>query len=172
MVVNFKPDDNYKVDGVTTIPRTYDGESLAYISPEEALRLRERGGGVPPNDPSGQITKFGIPSFQNGAPNWLTSGAYRKPSSPYYQPPAPVAPAAPVAPSIVPGSARPIVGPDGQPLDAYGQPLTGQAAFDALNFQPEFEDPDPGPPQYISMPPPPPDWLPDPNLPDYKQMQG
>ena len=38
MVVNFKPDDNYKVDGVTTIPRTHDGESLAYISDKEALR--------------------------------------------------------------------------------------------------------------------------------------
>jgi len=64
MAINFRPDDNYKVDGVNTIPRTYQGESLAYISDEEVLRLREKGGGVPPNDPSGQITKFGIPSFQ------------------------------------------------------------------------------------------------------------
>jgi len=98
-----------KVDGVTTVPRTYEGESLAYISDEEALLLREKGGGVPPNDPSGQITKFGIPSFDGGGgagagggggPNWMTSGAYNQPGhpmyhlSPNYRPPAP-APAPP-----------------------------------------------------------------------------
>jgi len=79
MAINFRPDNNYKVDGVTTIPRTHDGESLAYISPEEALRLRKSGGGVPPNHPSGQITKFGIPSF--AAPNWVTNQAYKLPGS-------------------------------------------------------------------------------------------
>ena len=77
MAINFKPDDKYKVDGVTTVPRTYEGESLAYISDEEALLLREKGGGVPPNDSSGQITKFGIPSFQNIAP-WMLSGGVQR----------------------------------------------------------------------------------------------
>ena len=67
------------VDGVNTIPRTHGGESLAYISPEEASYLREIGGGVPTNNPSGQITKFGIPSFE--APNWVTNQAYKLPGS-------------------------------------------------------------------------------------------
>jgi len=76
------------MNGINAIPRTHNGEGLAYISPGEAIWLRQRGGGVPPNDPSGQITKFGIPSFQGGgggAPGWLTSGAqYRDPNSPLY----------------------------------------------------------------------------------------
>ena len=55
------------------------------------------GGGVPQNsagqpDPRGQLRgPGGIPSFTNGngggAPGWITSGAYRNPRSPYYQPP-------------------------------------------------------------------------------------
>ena len=110
MAINFKPDDNYTVDGVNTIPRTHKGESLAYISDEEARLLREKGGGVPPDNPSGQLTKFGIPSFN--APGWVTSGEYRDPSSQWYIPgaaaaaaPIAAAPVAPVAPAPAPATA-------------------------------------------------------------------
>jgi len=130
MAINFRPDDNYKVDGGTTIPRTYQGESLAYISDEEALRLREKGGGVPPNDPSGQITKFGIPSFD--APGWLTSGqGLTRP--PWV--PAPVAPApAPAPPPAAPAPAPQVITPPGVE-DPYARP--------------------PAPPAYLSQPMPP-----------------
>ena len=90
------------MNGINAIPRTHNGEGLAYISPEEAIWLRQMGGGVPANpqtgqlDPRGQLRgPGGIPSFQQGgeggsgggAPGWVTSGAYRNPRSPYYQPP-------------------------------------------------------------------------------------
>ena len=128
MVVNFKPDDNYKVDGVTTIPRTHDGESLAYISDKEALRLRERGGGVPPNDPSGQITKFGIPSFigggggGGGAPNWLTSQTAPPPAAPA---PSPAAPAPSPAPQVIyPSGVEDPYAPSSPPPPPYlSQPM-------------------------------------------------
>ena len=87
------------MNGINAIPRTHNGEGLAYISPGEAIWLRQRGGGVPPNDPSGQITKFGIPSFQ--APDWFKRGEHRDPSSPHYQPSAVYQPPAPVAPAPV-----------------------------------------------------------------------
>ena len=40
--------------GITTIPRTHNGEGLAYISPEEAIWLRQMGGGVPTDPQTGQ----------------------------------------------------------------------------------------------------------------------
>ena len=40
--------------GITTIPRTYNGEGLAYISPGEAAWLRQMGGGVPTDPQTGQ----------------------------------------------------------------------------------------------------------------------
>jgi len=79
------------MNGTNTIPRTHRGEGLAYISPEEAIWLRQMGGGIPQNsagqpDPRGQLRgPGGIPSFF--APNWVTSGEYRNPRSPYYVPP-------------------------------------------------------------------------------------
>ena len=49
--------------GITTIPRTHNGEGLAYISPQEAQMLRQQGGGVAPD--GGQLQgPGGIPSFQ------------------------------------------------------------------------------------------------------------
>ena len=48
--------------GITTIPRTHNGEGLAYISPQEAQMLRQQGGGVAPD--GGQLQgPGGIPSF-------------------------------------------------------------------------------------------------------------
>ena len=140
MVVNFKPDDNYTVDGVTTIPRTHDGESLAYISPEEALRLREMGGGVPPNDPSGQITKFGIPSFNAPSPltTWQMGQRQRAADIARGLVPPPPAPAPPA----------PAPAPDPQTISPSPQ----------VYYPPGVEDPyasPPPPPPYLSQPMPP-----------------
>jgi len=58
------------MNGINAIPRTHNGEGLAYISPEEAIWLRQMGGGVPTNPQTGQLDQtrqaFGpgqIPSF-------------------------------------------------------------------------------------------------------------
>ena len=56
--------------GITTIPRTHNGEGLAYISPQEAVWLRQMGGGVPTDPQTGQRNQSqqllgpgNIPSF-------------------------------------------------------------------------------------------------------------
>ena len=40
--------------GINAIPRTYNGGGLAYISPQEAIWLRQMGGGVPTDPQTGQ----------------------------------------------------------------------------------------------------------------------
>ena len=57
--------------GITTIPRTHNGEGLAYISPQEAIWLRQMGGGVPTDPQTGQRNESqqllgpgNIPSYQ------------------------------------------------------------------------------------------------------------
>ena len=82
------------MNGLRSIPRTHQGENLAYISPQEAQMLRQQGGGIAPD--GGQLQgPGGIPSFF--APNYITSGEYKNPRSIYYQPPPYRAAAAPVA---------------------------------------------------------------------------
>ena len=50
------------MNGLQSIPRTYQGEQLSYISPQEAQLLRQQGGGVAPD--GGQLLgPGGIPSF-------------------------------------------------------------------------------------------------------------
>ena len=70
------------MNGLRSIPRTHQGENLAYISPQEAQMLRQQGGGIAPD--GGQLQgPGGIPSFE--APNWLTSGwQYRTPGHALY----------------------------------------------------------------------------------------
>ena len=54
------------MSGLRSIPRTHQGEHLAYISPQEAQMLRQQGGGVASD--GGQLRgPGGIPSFR-GAP--------------------------------------------------------------------------------------------------------
>ena len=58
------------MNGINAIPRTHNGEGLAYISPEEAIWLRQMGGGVPTNPQTGQLDQTrqfigpgNVPSF-------------------------------------------------------------------------------------------------------------
>lgn len=54
------------MNGLQSIPRTHQGEHLAYISPQEAQMLRQQGGGMAPD--GGQLQgPGGIPSFSSGA---------------------------------------------------------------------------------------------------------
>jgi len=53
------------MNNLQSIPRTHQGEHLAYISPQEAQMLRQQGGGMAPD--GGQLQgPGGIPSFQVG----------------------------------------------------------------------------------------------------------
>jgi len=56
------------MNGINAIPRTHNGEGLAYISPEEAMWLRQMGGGVPTNPQTGQPNPI---NAQTGQPNQL-----------------------------------------------------------------------------------------------------
>lgn len=57
------------MNGTNIIPRTHNGEGLAYISPEEAIWLRQMGGGIDGNTGPG-----GIPSFAFGTGSGVGTG--------------------------------------------------------------------------------------------------
>ena len=59
-----------------------------------------------------------------------------------------------------------------QSTDTTPQFQTGGVVAPAVVYPPGVENPYAPPPQYLSQPMPPPNWVPDPNLPGYKQMQG
>ena len=67
--------------GITTIPRTHNGEGLAYISPQEAVWLRQMGGGVPTDPQTGQRNQSqqllgpgNVPTFVAGMGAGVGSG--------------------------------------------------------------------------------------------------
>jgi hypothetical protein len=62
------------MNGINAIPRTHNGEGLAYISPEEAIWLRQMGGGVPFNPQTGQLDQTRQSIGPGNIPSFIVGG--------------------------------------------------------------------------------------------------